>query len=67
MSKYILPRKRVDEMVIEWEKMHDKNEQTESLTMFIARKQAEYLLKEFIDNGFAPEVAKTELQKILSK
>jgi hypothetical protein len=67
MSKYILPRKRVDEMVIEWEKMHDKNEQTESLTMFIARKQAEYLLKEFIDNGFDPEVAKIELQKILSK
>ena len=67
MSKYILPRKRVDEMVIEWEKMHDKNEQKESLTMFIARKQAEYLLKEFIDNGFDPEVAKIELQKILSK
>ena len=40
MPQYVLRRKQVDELTVEWEKEHDKAEQTESLTMFLIKKQA---------------------------
>jgi hypothetical protein len=50
-----------------WEKMHDKNEQKESLPMFIARQQAKYLLETLVGKGFDVNQAKIELDKILEK
>jgi hypothetical protein len=67
MSKYILKRNKIDLLVIDWEKLHDENKQTESLPMFIARNQAIFLLNIFIEKGFNPEDAKIELNKILNK
>lgn len=66
MGRYLLSRKMIDINVIEWEKMHDKNQQKESLPMFIAKRQTEYLLNTLLENGFNPKEAKEELQKILT-
>ncbi len=65
MSKYLLSRKAVDVYTIEWEKLHSKSEQTESLTRYIAKKQAIYLLDILIKEGWDEQKAKEELQKIL--
>lgn len=35
-------RKLVDEWIIVWEKLHAKNEQTESLEMYVAKKAIEW-------------------------
>jgi hypothetical protein len=31
-------RKAVDEWIVEWEKLHQKNEQKDSLEMYVAKK-----------------------------
>jgi hypothetical protein len=35
-------RKEVESWIIAWEKLHAKNEQTESLEMFVAKKAIEW-------------------------
>lgn len=65
--KYILSRKAIDLLIIEWEKDYLKSKIKESLPRFIARKQAIYLLQIFIEKGFSVEDAKKELKKLLDK
>lgn len=67
MSKYLLSRKAVDLKIIQWERLHDKNEQKESMPMFIARQQAKYLLGTLVEKGFDVNQAKIELNNILEK
>ncbi len=45
MRTNLVNRKRVDLWIREWEKLHSKNLQKESLYMFIAHKQTEYVLE----------------------
>jgi hypothetical protein len=42
-------RKAVDEWVIQWEKLHAKNAQTESLELYIAKKAIEWNAKKLRD------------------
>ena len=50
---------------VEWEKLYDKGLQTESLTRYIARKQAVYLLEILINDGWDEKKAKEGLVEIL--
>lgn len=61
---YLLSRKRIDELTVEWEKLYDKGTSHDSLPMYIAKKQTEYILKELIEKGYYPEKAQEELAKI---
>jgi len=66
-SRYLLSRKEIDRQIIAWEKLHSKSEQKESLPMYIARRQAIYLLNILIEKGFDLQKAKEELNKILTE
>ena len=63
--QYLLKRKAIDELVVDWEKSYDKTEVKEPLPHYIARKQAIYLLGILIDKGFDVEDAKEGLRNIL--
>lgn len=66
-SKFLLSRKRIDEISEFWESAYDVGKVTEPLAHFIARRQCAFLLELLLDKGFNEEEAKIELKKILEE
>jgi hypothetical protein len=61
--KYLLSRKEVDGAVVEWESFYNNGVQTISLPIYIRQKQATKMLKDILEFGITPEVAKELLKK----
>jgi hypothetical protein len=57
MQEYLLSRKRVDELIIQWEKDYRKGKTKMSLEMFICRQAERNLVTAFTGKGYSPEVA----------
>jgi hypothetical protein len=67
MSKYILTRKQADIFTIQWERLHAKNQQTESLYMFLIKKQALHMADELFHDGVKSDKLERLKKELINK
>lgn len=55
MSKYLMSRKSVELAVLEWEKLHAKGTNKQSMPMFVRDRQALYMAEQLFLEGIHSE------------
>ena len=64
---YLMTRKEVDEAVIAWEKLHGKDEQTESMAMYLVKQQFLHMADELFKDGLCFNKLESAKEKLEGK